>query len=361
MMKFIRLLNWLPIFHLSADQNFGTIEKDYDLKETKKMGMRFSLIYLELGALKYYFITYSFKKRKFAMKQVFSIDQYFQTEETMNRINKACEKQRNHLENLENSSEIELEINFIKYKMEQQEGREAKSSEKMNTYNYLFLVLAPATITFWLYFISYGFNIYFDFMIGIVFVYDLVNIYFYIMQFNKVRSFTRTKYGTIKNAKNKLIEIALGYYEDWQKIKDEADELVSYPKNLQHKFNRLLLLLVICGILISYTELSKKMISYRTEIEAHTLTDMYTVKWESECISEKSLDELESIQHKLKTRTYNEMIIVMNQRNKLADIKINTLEGLMSPFNLKPTKIFFINDETVDINVTKIYFIGVKK
>lgn len=362
------LLSKSPILSVTLDNEFDNIPfKKSKLIEYKDF--RYSLISIGFGAKKIYFITY--KKSEDNKIQIFKVlDLWDLGIIPENRI--VEEKAGNYSRHVfdKNEKNINLEIDFLKYKIDGEENRKNLQVSKINTYTSVMLIIVPIIAS-----ILVGeFNIlnvknlitknsFVNFIIYCVIIYNIINIIKYIWDFNSVKAYNRSMFKDIKKSENHLNALAESYYYDWYNIKNEARLVVSYVKNIELYFKYLIL--AVSALLITYLicNINVERATNKAYSTMECMNYSKNIYFEDNGkIDKKSLDDLTTIYRKIQS-TDLEDIIVISTSSK--DINVNSTYKLicesLDNFKSKKANIFKINknnNRTNKKNFIKIVLIG---
>ena len=226
-----------PICSITLDKQFHNISAN----NFNPTDLRISIFSLGLGIKKIYMFTWKYNE-KFSLIKVLDlndINKLPSNEEIRVKTNLYHE----FIKDME-STDIESEIDFLKYKITQAENTKNLTISKANNYTTVMLVLITLILTITPNNIN-KMNINFKLLIGIIIVYNLINIVIYLLEFYKVRSFNRSKFSDLKQSDKHLNKLAESYYADWYSIKGEASFFVTYVVNVERYLKYFILLLII--------------------------------------------------------------------------------------------------------------------
>lgn len=214
------ILSDIPIFQISHDENFHTIENDFDLSKC----YRFSLLFIPFGKYKLYFLTYK-KSKGFQVLYILSIDNIYNKMRNKAKvnivnqyaeINKKCE-----------TIEI-LKEDIALYK-------ESMNTAKTKATIYMTLLAAILSIVFTQLKALNGIysqmeqNIYFLFIFYYL-VLMLLNFFILNIQFVSVKSIYREIYDDFKS---NSFDKYLHYLKNMYWIKLDSQLLVTYIKAIE--------------------------------------------------------------------------------------------------------------------------------
>lgn len=229
------LLSYTPILSVTRDSNFGTNTEKF-IEDNKVInGTRFSLFNIHLGKIKVYMVTYSLSEtndKRFNFIKVLDLDNLIMPNNFIELNDKKATEYEIHYKNLK-SEEGDIELEFIKYKINDEKERIKKAESKITLYTSIILVLIPIIIGLYK-----PEKIYEDTLLGIILSLCLImctiNTVCFILQQMFVKSLTLSSFNDIKTSKYKSEQNANNYYFEWQVIKKRSDLDVSYVKNIQY-------------------------------------------------------------------------------------------------------------------------------
>lgn len=244
------ILSVLPVFAITDDCNFGTVEKK------ENTFWRFSLLQLMCGATKFYFI--SWKKNKdgkikfmFAKKQSLK-DCYLSSR---SQASENVKKYKIYLKEI-NKQQILEEREDLCYHINNEQERIETSDNKINIYTTIVLTVTPIVMAIIDWNKLWG-NGFLTKTTLCVIAYLMLNIIMYVYGYLKVGSYKRYGFCEIKIPKNekrnrkaiirKRNELL---YSDWQNLRVDANIKVSYVLNLQ-KWVALVFVIVIFLMLLA--------------------------------------------------------------------------------------------------------------
>jgi hypothetical protein len=353
------MLSRCPVFSVTLDKNFHNIDKDYFELED----IRISLFSFGVGAVKIYFATYK-KNEKFRIFRVIHLRDIAKLplkEEVQDKV----ESYHQHIEGKQ-QGDIDIEIDFLKYKIASEESRKNIASNKIN--NYMAIVLVFISLVF-----AGGPKFVIDFknilltVLAIMASYCLCNVIIYLFSFFKVRSFLRAGFKDLKQSSSHSKKVAESYYEDWYSIKEEATLFVSYALNIERYMKFALVFIV--GVILYNTINASFFTSTITPASTNNLIN-YTVDIgfsENSELQEPELEKLLDIQAKFTKKQVKEVIILREEFNsKLLKRKYDNIISVLRTYNIHKVSIIEIcendNKEKLSKNTSiKILMIGGKQ
>lgn len=322
-----KLLYWIwshwPVFCLSDDANFGTLE--YGKKATRK---RFSLICIMVGSTICYLITKDFNEKKWRLLQVIRLKDMegIRIDED---LKKKTDEYRFHVQAL-TEKDAEIEREKLCYHIENETSRINTSMEKITIYSSVIMAALPLWLAMidWMQFVymSLGMKILASFII-----YSILNICAYIYDGIKVQGISKSSFRDLKLNKYKDKEISAQYYYDWQQLKYKAQWFVSIVDELQ-KWIICFLILVVCFSVLESNVLHKNLwlhnrkdIDQVITVEIGEIFEPYSegaVKWQSLLLD-------------VEKKSYEKLIFIVKERenfsldsvfDKYADLEIIVME-----------------------------------
>lgn len=229
------LISYSPIFCLSDDKNFGSNEdgiKDFISR------IRFSLLSLNLGAYKYYFISIK-KNNSFKFIHVINLENTYIIDEPERRRLESL--QENYLSTAE---DLKSDKEFLAYLLENESQRKNVAFNKINMYSAIMLAVIPLILIFFKSETVLKASIAVK-ILTFILIYIILNIICLILQFNKVKGKVRETYKELKQSGNKEKALIKAYYLDWQHLKKEADSVVAFVKNIDKYIRGILILSIL--------------------------------------------------------------------------------------------------------------------
>lgn len=331
------ILSRFPVISITLDENFHNIDNNkFNYKD-----LRYSLFSLGIGIYKIYFLTYKNGERLRIFK-VLRLNEIIKAP-SENEISEKVANYSEHISSMQ-SDDINLEIDFLKYKISDEESTKSTATNKINNYTAIILVVLPLICAGGLRFVLNLNNIFFIVLAVIIF-YSVVNIIIFILNFYKVNSFLRSKFGDLKNSSNHQTKLAESYYEDWYSIKSEAPIFVSFVTNVE----RYLKITIICMVLFLIV-LNINSIYPKTNIPKQETNISYSINikcTETQKIDEIDLKKLLDIQNKLLNNKVDHIIILTPVvSNVLIKNKFQFIIKLVQTYNVNNIEI----TEGVELN-----------
>jgi len=245
----MQILTYSPILHLSEDEQFGDIASDKPI-------LRLSLLTFWLGT--YMLHLFSIRDKHFDLCKVINLQYILPTYQ----VNEEA-KQR-YIEYIQNKTddEISVHIDALKYKNDEETGRENTTITKVSIYNAALLVFLPLAIPYATK--LYNFNNYILLIIIYVMMFyaSALILSFFII---KVRSTSSFSFRDIAHNENPLRKYAVELYLRYQSLKADCDNMVSYNANLQKNIYQFL----ICIFLLLITINISGFISGHNSVSVH--------------------------------------------------------------------------------------------
>lgn len=356
----IWILSRCPLISITLDKNFHEICRR-DLKSFNDLkNFRYSLISLGFGVVKIYLCTYK-KNEKFKFIKILKLED-IEKIPTEKEVNNKTEIYNTHIESL-SEKDINIEIDFLKYKIDEEEDRKSISTNKMNTYTAIVLVVIPL-LSNWFIGNYYKANNILSQTSLFAIAYCMLNITLYILNFYVVRAFARSCFKDLKLSSNHIAKLAKSYYEDWYNIKSEADFIVTFVRNVERYIKCVslgLLILLFSSSSINYlgnTILNKNLKSEKTkniifnihfkedgQVDKNDLSNLYDMYKNvskndvKQIIIIKNISKNNDIKQEYQ-RLYNSLTLYTNKK-KLIEVN----DSIVNKENLNYIKILFLEEE----------------
>ncbi|WP_050942222.1 hypothetical protein, partial [Yersinia enterocolitica] len=239
MSKFLLIFNYLPFFHISNDQNFGT----YNDLDTA----RYSLFSLPWGKSIFYLFTLYKKDDSYHVDcyKKLSFDQV-QSRVKPSEIEEKVAVYKEHITSI-SDQERERQEEFLKIRITELTGALYSLQNKVSFYSTIGLALlgflgyllgeiinsnAPMVMTWILYTLW-----------GVSSLYAL-NLALFIISSIAISSFYQSSFGDLKKDPNKAA-LAISFYRDWYDIKDAVRYIASLVKNIEKYLYRLIFICIV--------------------------------------------------------------------------------------------------------------------
>lgn len=228
-----RISNWSPVFHVSIDSQFGSIDDG--------LPNRFSLIEFSLGRKKYYILSLVKNDSEFKFKLFEYINFYdiciIKTEKDIQ--DKVCSYE-NYIAD-KNDEEVKNNIEFLMYKIGLNQSRIVSGNNKTNSYTAIILVY----IGFIAYILSkivgfdgeYSLSQYTMYVLIAMSVYYALNCSLFIKTALSIKGYTRSSFRDLKKNPS-LKKLACAYYTDWYSTNNESQVITSIVANIEKYFTR---------------------------------------------------------------------------------------------------------------------------
>lgn len=241
-MKILRVLNFLPFFHLSCDENFG----EYVLGDK----WRVSLLVILFGRSKLYFYTYS-KEKKFSFFYRISFSASCPGP-TQKEIDKKAAEYATHIREQEATS-LEIQLDLLKESYASNLTSEASMENRVSSYVAAYLVLLGFYVYLFdqIYTVSDALPFWLNTSIFLVGTLFLTSSGAFIWLFLGVRVIVRPKFNDLKNnpTLHKRVELA---YTAWYASKEEVRYLISQLKNIEHNLAYALGIAIFSWLILFY-------------------------------------------------------------------------------------------------------------
>lgn len=354
----IYLLSRSPIFSITLDRAFHNIDnKNYEFEE-----LRFSLLSLGLGIYKVYFATYK-KGEGCKVCKVLRLNDVAKLP-SKTEISEMVKVYSEHIATKE-PEEIEIEIDFLKYKIADKESTKSTATNKINNYTAIILVFIPLICANGLKFVLELKSKLFI-ILAIMIIYSLVNIIIYILNFYKVNSFLRSSFIDLMNSPKHQNKLAESYYEDWYPIKKEAPIFVNYVVNVERYLKITIVFMVLFLLIYNINAVNP-----RNTISETANTSVLNYSVDIECsqtgkIPPLDLNKLIEIQNKLLNAKINQIVILKPETsNELIKRKYQFIIDMVETYNVKKVDLIEVvqekaNSITNENGSIKILIIGGK-
>ena len=353
-----------PVLALTCDKDYGTND---DGATTE---LRFSIINLMLGDRTYYFLTTPVRnpKIKFRVIDKITLQQCvfnsLNLKANMSLAENMKEKSENfvksHLDKMsqdEVECDMDVEKEFICYRIDNETNRTDLSFKKMNFYMGIILVLIPlmisaqstlhvnTTISF-AKFIVWG-------TLGLM-SYTMFNWFLYTIQYMKVSGLEFSKISTLINPPefiNRKKQLIHNYYYDWQIRRSEAVFRVSFVCNTERCMKWSIGLFVLFALVVMGTN-AMSVATVKNEVS----TAVYTMELNdlNDTFSEDRL-VLEKIHVEIKEKRPQYVFIITGEH-----LNQQKLDYLISEFKQYENEILidYYTDATLDPGYLKIMLAG---
>lgn len=359
--KIIASVYWLcsriPFFSITVDEWFDEIPYEaYINSKLDEVEKRISLVSFGWGIRKIYLLTK--KGKKINVLKVITM------QELGNRPSETetSSKSKEYYESLsdKSSEEINIEVDFLKYKINQNESTKNVAFDKMNMYIAVTIVLGPLLFTGWANLNQYYNRILLNIIAAII-LYNFINIVLIILDFIKVKSFYREGFRELKKADDHLRYSAKAYYYEWFAIKEEAPFFVSYVRNIQRYITYLIVYMTIFLLLSYGLPLFDKLNSKQnTQImEQHNTSIDITVDHKRE-LNEKDIINLTKVQEMLRNKRVERIIIIWNDSEEPVFLdKLDKIISVIDLYNINQLEIHKVklyNESSLKENYIKLLF-----
>lgn len=246
----VSFLSRSPVLSITEDKSFHEILIRSNMEFTI---FRYSIFSLGIGSSKIYILTYS-KKDGFNWYKILPMSEIVK----LPSEEEVLEKVRNYSDHIvtKESNEVEIEIDFLKYKINEEENRKNIASGKINNYTAIVLVLIPLIFASGLKLVLDLKNVSLIILV-IAILYSIINMIIFILDFYKVKSFLRSSFGDLKKSQNHLNKLAESYYHDWYSIKSESCLFVTYVRNVE-RYMKITMIFIIIFILLTNINVSNQ-------------------------------------------------------------------------------------------------------
>lgn len=344
-------------FSITLDEKFHEISNKNDINIEK---LRISLFSLGLGVKKLYFFTFK-KEEKFKFFKMIRLEdiQVIPSEEI---IQEKAEQYEEHI-NSNTEEDIAIEIEFLQYRINQEENKKNIALNKLNNYIAIISIVIPLLTSN---IINSYLQIKFKYkmILLIIAIYTLINVVLCILDFLKVRLFIRSSFRDVKESNKHKNKLAESYYSDWYTMKEESTVYVSIVRNTERYLKLLIAsisLILVLGNLNNIYKVNIDSDDYKLVVN----NNIVNINLEDNQINKEDLKKLSDIHDKLLNDNIKEIIIIKNVPNGyITEEKYNNIYNSLEMYNINKTNIIVItekNDEFKKQSSLKIVLLGGEK
>lgn len=336
----LALWSYSVILAFTDDANFGTVEYTDSFRNDIKRP-RFSLLNIMIGSKIAYFITVDIKRKKINLFHSLSLESIFIFKES--EMAEITQRYSQHLAEIDDEDRG-IERESLCYRIENEEKRIDKSSEKINLYATIILTVLPLLLAI----IDLKKFLYLSIVEKVllaIMAYAILNAIMYIFQSIKIQKINKSSFSKLRLSEEHNKEINKQYQYDWQYLRKNADLSVSYVKNLQNW----IIGAIGCLIIMVVINLGSNYIGQKNAAglpEMREIVTIVLVDLENP-YSESSL-ELTELKLHIQQRTTKGIAIIVKEETKAREL----IDELQSTYGTLDIKIF--KDETMDENTLKI-------
>ena len=336
----LALWSYSVILAFTDDVNFGTIEYTDSFRNDIREP-RFSLINIMMGSKIVYLFTVDIKRKKVSLFYSLSLESIFVLKE--NEMAEITERYSQHL-NERNNEDIEIERESLCYRIDNEEKRIDKSSEKINLYATIILTVLPLLLAI----IDLKKFLYFNIaekVVLFIMIYAVMNAIMYIFQSIKIQKIEKSAFSKLRTSVEHNKEINKQYQYDWQYLRKNADLAVSYVKNLQIWIAGA----IGCVIIIVVINLGGNYIGQREEAGLSRRGEIATIILDEleNPYSESSIN-LTQINIHIQQRTTRSIAIIVNEEENTREL----IDELQTTYGELDIKVY--RDNTLEKNILKI-------
>lgn len=358
MHKFIYILIYLlsrsPMLSLTLDKSFHNVSnKNFQYKE-----LRISLFSMGIGCIKIYFIT--FKKEdgfKFIKVLKLSDIKKIPTKET---IEEKVNIYKQHVSQKENDK-IQIEIEFLKYKIENEETIKNNAANKISNYTAIMLVFIPLIISGGIK-LANNLSTSFKLIFWTIIIYNLENIVMYILDFLKVKAFYRSAFSELKNCSKHLQKLAESYYEDWYSIKSEAPLFVTYVLEIERYLKYTLVYIMIFFCINTFSSIYSSKMCTNINVQQSSNSAIDITFNQKGFVNEEDLNKFIIIQNELLKNQLKQIIILKDfTNNEFIEKEYKNIINLIDMYNMHRIDIIEIDSKSKiqsKENTIKVLLIG---
>jgi hypothetical protein len=264
-----------------------------------------SILSLGLGGRKLYFFT--FKKgegfRVFKIIRLKDIQDIPSSED----IEKKVKDYSVHIKSKQ-QVDVEVEKEFLQYRINQEENKKNTALSKINNYIAIVSILVPLFASNVIQAYS---QIKFKYK-GILLIitgYTLINTILYIMEFLKVKSFTRSTFSEIKSSSEHTNKIVESYYTDWYSMKAESTLYVTFVTNVE-RYLKFVIAFTLCILVLgNFNNIYKQQID---NSNLNVTNKIFNINLKSGQVEDEDLKKLTDIYQNILNDNIKEIIIIKN-------------------------------------------------
>lgn len=351
----VYLLSRSPLCSITLDENFHEISnKDYNNDQ-----LRFSVLSFGLGVRKLYLFT--LKKREgfrfFKIIRLKDIQDVPSEEVIKSRVKDYAIHIKSKQQN-----EIEVEKEFLQYRINQDDNKKNIALSKINNYIAIVSILIPLFASNIIQAYS---QIKFKYKVILLIVvgYTLLNAILYILEFLKVKGFTRSKFADIKRSSEHNNKITESYYADWYSMKQESVLYVTFVTCVERYLKYVIAFTLCILVLGNFNSIYKK---NGNDIISNSATSnkVFNIKLKSGQVNKEDLKKLTDIYGITLSDNIKEVLIIKNLLNdQNASEQYDIIYKSLKMYNGDRINITVISedDNNVKESEIKIILIGGEK
>lgn len=347
---YLWIFSRLPFLSTTDDRNFHSISWGTDYSSD----FRLSLLNIGLGTSKIYFLTIKEKKAKwFYVLKLEDVKKMPSSTE----IEEKVQKYNGHLASI-TKEKIDSEMEFLKYRIDSEESIKNQAMSKIANYTAVSLVVFPIILTYGTKHV-YQSKLFLDKILFIMILYCVLNIVLYIIEFLRVKSFTRSSFGELKDSGDTRRKLASSYYCDWYAMRNESPVFVTFVLKVERLYAWILMLVTIM-IFLNFT---MNIDGQSDKVDYGMLTRnkaYFSLQVESDVFRKEDLDKIISMQKVLLEKEIKEIIIIKKfEEDSINKEKYLSFVENIHMFNTKKANIIEVKvDEYKFNNVLEIILIG---
>lgn len=344
-----------PLFSITLDERFHEISnKNYDNNK-----LRTSFFSFGLGVRKLYFLTYK-KGEGFRFFKVIKLED-IQAIPNNEMIENKSKEYLNHIKSKE-AQDVEVEKEFIQYRISQEENKKNIALSKINNYIAITSILVPILASNVIQAYSQISSKYKIILLAVT-GYTLINVILYILAFLKVKGFTRSTFADVKNSNEHKNKIVQSFYADWYSMKEESTIYVTFVTNVE-RYLKLVIASTLCILFLgNFSGIYKKTVN-SSDIDLKSTNCIVNISLKNGQVAQEDLNKLTHIYEELSSSNVKELIIV---KNSLDDDnvreKYDTIYNSLKMYNVNKINLNVISEDDINIKEPslKIISIGGKK
>jgi hypothetical protein len=351
----VYLLSRSPLFSITLDENFDEIsDKNYMNDQ-----LRLSVLSFGLGVRKLYFFTLK-KGEGFRVFKIIRLKE-IQDVPSEEVIESKVTDYTIHIKSKQHN-EIEIEKEFLQYRINQEDNSKNIALSKINNYIAIVSILVPlfASNVIQAYSqIKFKYKVILLIVVG----YTLLNAIIYILEFLKVKGFTRSSFADIKKSSEPNNKIAESYYADWYSMKQESVIYVTFVTCVE-RYLKYVIAVTLCILVLGnfnniYKQNDDGMIS-----NSNMGNKIYNISFKCGQVNKEDLKKLTDIYMNTLSDNVKEIVIIKNLLNDYnANEQYEIIYKSLKMYNGDKINITVISEDDNNIKESeiKIILIGGKK
>lgn len=351
----VYLLSRSPLFSTTLDENFHEISN----KNYKNDQLRLSVLSFGLGVRKLYLFTLK-KGEGFRFFKIIRLKdiQDVPSEEV---IESKVKDYAIHIKSKQ-QNEVEIEKEFLQYRINQDESKKNIALSKINNYIAIVSILVPlfASNVIQAYSkIEFKYKVILLIVVG----YTLLNAILYILEFLQVKGFTRSSFSDIKKSSEHNNKIAESYYADWYSMKQESVLYVTFVTCVE-RYLKYVIAVTLCILVLGNFNTIYKQNGGGMITNSNTTSKIINIDLKSGQVNKEDLKKLTSVYINTLSGNLKEIVVIKNLLNdQNANEQYDIIYKSLKMFNDDRINITVVSEDDNSIKgpEIKIILIGGKK